>query len=189
MTVGWRRSGALLALVLATGCGTGPGGAPVSRSVAGTPSTATPVAGPPPPQGGALLQARPGGDGDSWKDTAGRSYRLGLVNAPEDGGARTECFGPQATAERRRLTAAGFTAEVYATDRYGRGVSVVRLPDGTNLNVELARRGFADDRYLARYRAENPRLASQLDRAFAAARAERAGLWGACPERGSASRP
>ena len=123
-----------------------------------------------------LLQAAPGGDGDSWKDTRGREYRLGMVNAPEVG----ECYGDRATAERQRLTARGFRADAYADDRYGRSVSVVTTADGTNVNVHLARRGFADDRYLQQFRHENPSLAAALDDAFAAAKAERAGLWGAC---------
>jgi endonuclease YncB( thermonuclease family) len=127
----------------------------------------------------ALLRHADGGDGDSWKDTQGREYRLGLVNTPEV----DECFGPEATEERRRLTGDGFEAAVYASDRYGRGLSVVTLADGRNLNVHLAREGFADDRYLEQFRDEHSQLAAQLDSAFAEARRARRGLWGACPRR------
>lgn len=134
---------------------------------------------PAPAQGGAVLDPAPGGDGDSWRDTAGREYRLGLVNTPEVG----ECFADEATARRKDLVAGGFRAEEYATDRYGRAVSVVTSADGTNVNVTLARGGYADDRYLARHRDENRPLARELDEAFAAARAGRTGLWGACPTR------
>ncbi len=116
------------------------------------------------------------GDGDSWRDTEGQEYRLGLVNTPEI----DECFGPEATAERQRRTRGGFRAEAYATDRYGRDVSVVTLPDGRNLNVHLARQGYADDRYLDDFRAENPELAEELEAAFAEARRDGRGLWGAC---------
>jgi len=123
-----------------------------------------------------LLQAAAHGDGDSWKDTRGQEYRLGMVNTPEV----DECFGAASTAERQRLTAGGFRAEVYSTDRYGRGVSVVTLPDGRNLNVHLARQGFADDRYLEQSRGEHPALAAELDAAFAEARSEGRGLWSAC---------
>jgi endonuclease YncB( thermonuclease family) len=130
-----------------------------------------------------LLRAADGGDGDSWRDTTGTEYRLGLVNAPET----NECYGSTATVERTRLTAGGFRAEVYARDAYGRHVAVVTLADGTNLNVHLARLGFADDRYLPRFRAENPALAAELDSAFAAARAERVGLWGACSSAAAAA--
>lgn len=125
---------------------------------------------------GPLLQAAPGGDGDSWRDTAGREYRLGLVNTPEV----RDCYGSEATARRRQLVADGFRAEVYTTDRYGRSVAVVTTADGRTVNVELARGGFADDLYLRTRRAERPDLARELDAAFAAAKRERAGLWGAC---------
>ncbi len=125
---------------------------------------------------GALLRAAPGGDGDSWRDTRARAYRLGLVDAPE----LDECFGRQAAAERRRLTAHGFRAQVYATDRYGRRLSVVTLPDGRSLNVHLARQGFADDRYLERFGDERPELAAELAVAFRQAQRARRGLWGAC---------
>jgi endonuclease YncB( thermonuclease family) len=130
-----------------------------------------------------LLQAARGGDGDSWHDTAGREYRLGLVNAPE----YNECFGGAATAKRKELTAGGFRARVYTVDRYGRSVAVVTSATGINVNVYLARHGFANDRYLMQFRSENPALARQLDAAFAAARSERAGLWGACFGRGQRS--
>ena len=128
------------------------------------------------PREDGLLQSAGGGDGDSWRDTHSREFRLGLVNAPEV----DECFGPEATTERRRLTADGFRATVYATDRYGRSLSVVTLPDGRNLNVHLARQGFANDRYLQQFGFENVQLAAELEPAFAEAKRERRGLWGAC---------
>ena len=123
-----------------------------------------------------LLRAASGGDGDSWRDTAGNEYRLGLVNAPET----NECYGTEATVKRQALTAKGFTAQVYARDTYGRDVSVITTADGVNLNVHLARNGLANDKYLEQFRAENPALGKALDQAFASAKAERAGLWGAC---------
>ncbi len=124
-----------------------------------------------------LLYAAPGGDGDSWKDTAGTSYRLGLVNTPE----LSECFGAAARDRRILLTQKGFSVDVYATDRFGRGVASVTLPDGRNLNVELARTGYADDRFLDDFRRENPALARRLDAAFREAKAGQRGLWRACP--------
>ena len=142
------------------------------RPVSG--AVAKPVAKPKPAP--ALLHAAPGGDGDSWKDTAGREYRLGLVNAPET----NECYGNVATSKRKQLVAGGFRARVYTHDSYGRSVSVVSLPDGTNLNVWLARHGYVNDKYLAQFRFEEPSLAGQLDVAFAAAKREKAGLWSAC---------
>jgi endonuclease YncB( thermonuclease family) len=142
---------------------------------------AAPPVGPPPspspqPSDGPLLVTAAHGDGDSWRDTTGTEYRLGLVNAPEV----DECFGAEATDERRRLVAAGFRADAYAVDRYGRSVSIVTTADGVNLNVHLARDGFVDDRYLADFRHEHPALAAELDAAFAEARASGRGLWSAC---------
>ena len=128
----------------------------------------------------ALLHAAANGDGDSWKDTSGREYRLGLINAPE----LNECYGPEASAKRKDLVAKGFRAAVYDTDRYGRKVSEVTLTDGTNLNVYLARQGYANDRYLNEFRADRPTLARELDAAFAAAKREHKGLWGHCVRTG-----
>jgi endonuclease YncB( thermonuclease family) len=131
------------------------------------------------------LTAAPGGDGDSWHDLQGREYRLGLVNTPET----NECYGGVATRKRKQLVANGFRARVYTHDTYGRGVSVVTLRDGTNLNVYLAQHGYANDKYLAEFRHENPALAAQLDVAFAAAKREKAGLWSACAARVPAPQP
>lgn len=151
------------------------------------PST-RPAAAPPPrasaaptPAAAPLLVMATGGDGDSWRDTNGVEYRMGLVNTPET----DECGGAAATAYRKRALAGGFRAAVYATDDYSRKVSVIRAPDGSNLNVAMARDGIADDRYLAQFRHENPALAAELDGAFREARAARRGIWSAC----SASAP
>lgn len=153
-----------------------PSRVPIAPLVGALLLTGCAPAAPQPTAESALLQAARGGDGDSWTDTTGQEYRLGMVNAPE----QDECFGREATAAREGLVADGFRAEVYSTDRYGRRVAVVTTADGVNVNVHLARQGLADDRYLHQFRSENPSLAAALEQAFAAAKAERAGLWGAC---------
>lgn len=163
---------------------------PAATPEPGDPATAgAPVAAPAPPPTAApeqerapapaaapLLVMAAGGDGDSWRDTGGTEYRMGLINTPETG----ECGGAAATAYRKRALAAGFRAQVYATDRYGRKVAVIVTADGVNLNVAMAKDGIADDRYLAQFRHENPELAAQLDAAFASAKAQRSGIWSAC---------
>ncbi len=101
-------------------------------------------------------------DGDSWIASDGNEYRLGLVNTPE---ANEKC-GKDAAAFTRQFVASGFTADVYATDTYGRRVAEVFDSQDRSLNIALARSGLADDRYLAQFRHENPTLASALDRAF-----------------------
>lgn len=123
-----------------------------------------------------LLQMASGGDGDSWRDTDGVEYRMGLINTPET----DECGGSAATSYRRQALAEGFRATTYETDRYGRRVSVITAPNGVNLNVAMARDGIADDSYLEQFRHENPSLAAQLDGAFAEARAAGRGIWTSC---------
>ena len=164
MGMGTRLAAIATAIVLASSC------------TSGTEPQAGPVAAVPGVSSFALLMPAGAGDGDSWHDTAGVEYRLGLVNTPE----YNECFGSEGTAKRKELTAHGFRADVYAQDAYGRGVSLVTTADGVNVNVYLARYGYANDRYLSQYRHENPQLASQLDTAFAKARKEHLGLWSAC---------
>ena len=134
-----------------------------------------------------LLVMAAGGDGDSWRDTGGVEYRMGLINTPET----DECGGAAATAYRQRALADGFRVQVYATDDYGRQVAVVLAANGVNLNVAMARDGIADDRYLERFRHENPTLARQLDAAFAEARAAGRGIWRTCsaPAEGAATPP
>ena len=134
----------------------------------------------PPSALGPLLFMAAGGDGDSWHDTHGTEYRVGLINTPES----TECGGPTATAYRKHKLAAGFYARTYATDKYARKVAVVYTHSGSNLNVVMAREGIANDKYLAEFRHENPKLAQQLDRAFAQAKAERRGIWRTCASGG-----
>ena len=153
--------------------------APSSRSGPSRASTSAPaVANPSPTRAAAepLLVMAAGGDGDSWRDSNGTEYRMGLINTPET----NECGGSTATAYRKRVLAAGFRATVYATDGYGRRVSVILTADGVNLNVAMARDGIADDRYLERFRHENSALAAQLDAAFRDARAAGRGIWTAC---------
>ncbi|MFO6454386.1 MULTISPECIES: thermonuclease family protein [unclassified Aeromicrobium] len=104
-------------------------------------------------------------DGDSWVASDGNEYRLGLVNAPE----RNEQCGPEAAAFTRKLLANGFSVNAYANDTHGRVVAEVRDAKGRSLNVMLAKRGLADDRYLEEFRHENPELGRRLDRAFASA--------------------
>ncbi len=132
---------------------------------------------------GPLLVMAGGGDGDSWRDSHGVEYRLGLVNAPEV----NECGGSTATAYRKRKLQGGFYARTYTTDRYGRQVAVVYTPAGVNLNVLMAREGIANDRYFAQYRTENATLARQLDAAFAQAKANKSGVWGSCSSSTTAS--
>ena len=111
--------------------------------------------------------------------------RLTGINAPETGDGRTtrECFGPEA---RRWLTdraPAGtrltLVLDVGERDRFGRLLAYAYGPDGAFLNYELVGAGYARTMTMA----PNLRHADELHDAQRRARAERRGLWGACPDR------
>ena len=61
------------------------------------------------------------------------------------------------------------------TDRYGRSVAEVRLPDGTLVQEVLAREGLAV--FYRRY-AKNCPSAALVEQAEAQAKQQRAGVWG-----------
>ena len=134
-----------------------------------------------------LLRVTSPGDGDSWKASDGNEYRLALVNTPEV----TECFGAQSTERRRRLTDGGFrVARVTNADgAYGRVVAVLTSADGTDIGLTLAEEGYADDRYVAQYRAEAPDYAPLVQDAVDRARAAGRGRWSACASRAPAAAP
>jgi len=111
----------------------------------------------------ALLRVTNQKDGDSFAASDGREYRLGMVNAPE----LNEPCGREAREFSRRFLTAGFTADTYSSDRYGRQVAEIFDRSGRSLNLALAGSGLADDRYLRPYWHENPAMARKLEEAFA----------------------
>ena len=146
-----------------------------------TPPTSAPAATPTavpttvPSEGSALLHVVEEKDGDSFVASDGVDYRVGMVNAPE----RSTCGGTEASERAYELMAQGFTAEAYDTDDYGRSVARIHTSTG-GLGVLMAREGLVDDRYLDQFRHQHPSYASELDTAFAEARATDAGLWQTC---------
>jgi micrococcal nuclease len=94
--------------------------------------------------------------------------RLHGVDTPE----KAQAFGTQA---RKFTSDLAFqrevTVEVHTTDRYGRLVGEVRLPDGRSLNQELVRAGMA---WWYRQYAPKETTLAQLE---ADARAAKRGLW------------
>ena len=121
------------------------------------------------------------GDGDTLQLTDGRRVRLVQIDAPELG--EGECYSRAARRELARLAPEGSRIELQRdrrlddTDRYGRLLRYV-VSDGTNVNVELVRRGAASVWFVDR---ERGRYAETLLDAADDARRRRAGLWGACP--------
>ncbi len=110
----------------------------------------------------ALLHVTNQKDGDSFVASNGEEYRLGLVNAPE----LDEPCGRDAREFSRRFLASGFSVDAYSSDPYGRRVAEAFDQSGRSLNVALAKSGYGDDRYLNKFRHENPDLARRLDWAF-----------------------
>ena len=128
-------------------------------------------------------------DGDTLHATvAGRSgevkVRLIGVDTPETRrpGAPVQCWGPEASAAMAALAAPGtrLTAAFQPeqrTDRYGRDLWDVWLPDGRFLQGELVARGDA----VARSYPPTTAHATYLDAVQDVARAAGLGLWRACP--------
>jgi len=110
-------------------------------------------------------------DGDTITVLRGRTpvkIRLSGIDCPETG----QDFGSRAKSVTSEL-AFGKVVRVrpHDTDRYGRSVAEVVLPDGRNLNQELVRRGLAW--WYPKY-APNDSMLSKLE---AEARAAKIGLW------------
>jgi micrococcal nuclease len=125
-------------------------------------------------------------DGDTIHVSIGGSdetVRLIGINTPETVDPRTpvECFGPEASRHTKALLPKGtevrLVRDVEARDKYGRLLAYVyKVADGTFVNLELARDGFAD---LLTF---PPNVAHVADftTAVQQARTARRGLWAAC---------
>ena len=110
--------------------------------------------------------------------TFGRYARLIGINTPEIFG-RTECFG-RIAADFTRRTLNGRTVlidfDLDETDRYGRALVYIWLPDGTFFNAELAAEGYAVQETVP----PNVRYAGLFSRLVAQARERNLGLWRSC---------
>jgi endonuclease YncB( thermonuclease family) len=120
------------------------------------------------------------GDGDTVDLRSGQRVRLVQIDAPELGDG--ECYGRASLRELEELAPPGTEVELEHdsglddTDRFGRLLRYVRS-DGTNLNVELVRRGAATPYF---FRGERGRYADELLAAVEDARSERLGMWRSC---------
>ncbi len=120
-------------------------------------------------------------DGDTIRLENGRRVRLVQIDSPELGEA--ECYAHEARATLSRLLPAGTRVRLEsdprldAVDRYGRRLAYV-FKGRENVNNTLVLRGAASVWF---YGAVRGRYAAQLDAAARNAKANRRGLWGACP--------
>jgi len=118
-------------------------------------------------------------DGDTLVVRSGQHVRLVQIDSPEAG---EECYAESATRELTRLARPGQRvvlerdARLDAVDRYGRLLRYIWV-GGTNVNVELVRRGAATPWF---YDGDRGRYASRLLAAVSSARRAARGMWGAC---------
>ncbi len=110
-------------------------------------------------------------DGDTitvFHDDHRVRIRLWGIDAPE----MAQAWGPEAKQfTAARVEGQTVTLQVHDTDRYGRTVAEVILPDGRSLNRELVRAGLA---WWYRHYAPADRELAELEEQ---ARAARRGLW------------
>jgi len=120
-------------------------------------------------------------DGDTLALAGGRHVRLVQIDTPELGSG--ECYSHAAARVVGRLAGSGQAVTLEAdpaldqVDRYGRLLRYV-WSRGSNVNLELVRAGAATVWF---YHGDRGRYASALIQAARSARAEKRGLWGACP--------
>jgi endonuclease YncB( thermonuclease family) len=120
-------------------------------------------------------------DGDTLTLTNGERVRLLQIDTPELGSG--ECYSRAARTALLHLAPVASRVVLEADpaldriDRYGRILRSIERA-GVNVNVELVRRGAAAPYF---YRGERGRHATALLAAALAARAEKRGLWRACP--------
>ena len=119
-------------------------------------------------------------DGDTIELVGGRRVRLVQIDTPEK---HDECYGDAASALTRRLLPPGTRVRIEQdpsldqVDRFQRKLAYV-WKGGEDVNVTLVREGAAGVWF---YGGRRGRHASELLQAGEQARAERRGLWGACP--------
>jgi micrococcal nuclease len=119
-------------------------------------------------------------DGDTIELLGGQRVRLVQIDTPE---RHEECYGDAASALTRRLLPPGTRVRIEQdpgldqVDRFQRKLAYVWKGD-EDVNVTLVREGAAGVWF---YGGRRGRHAGELLRATEQARAERRGIWAACP--------
>lgn len=123
-------------------------------------------------------------DGDTIEvDDRGTKHTVRLIgiNTPETVDPRkpVQCFGHEASQKTKELTAGGIARLevdplVGDTDKYGRWLRYVYLPDGSMLNARLVVEGYA---YEYTYQSQPYTHQAEFKAAAKAAREQGLGLW------------
>jgi len=121
-------------------------------------------------------------DGDTIEIEGGARVRYIGVNTPETvhPTKAVECFGKEASNYNKKLLEGGLVRlqrDITDTDKYGRLLRYIYLPDGTFVNLKLVTDGYA---YADTYPPDVAH-AKEFVAAQSAARAAGRGLWTSCP--------
>ena len=120
-------------------------------------------------------------DGDTIVLKSGEYVRLLQIDTPEIKG--NECYSAEATETLRKLVSQKGAVKLRVdvqldrTDRYGRQLRYLFIGK-TNVNLKMVQLGAAAPYF---YRSERGMYAPQLLKAAETARANKVGLWKACP--------
>jgi endonuclease YncB( thermonuclease family) len=111
-----------------------------------------------------------------------QSLRYVGMDTPEtvDPKKPVECFGHEASARNQQLVAGDYVIlqkDVSDRDKYGRLLRFVFLLDGTFVDLELVREGYARVLTIP----PDVEYASDFAAAAASAQSAKLGFWGACP--------
>ena len=128
-------------------------------------------------------------DGDTIDVRIGtQTHRIRLlgIDTPEikDPRKPVQCFGPEASANTKQLLPRGtvvqLATDTETKDHFGRDLAYVwRKADGLFINKAIADAGFADLLIIE----PNVAHASELQKAVMAAKENKLGRWGACPQK------
>lgn len=120
-------------------------------------------------------------DGDTIQIQGGQKVRYIGIDTPETVDPRrpVQCFGRQASQKNKELLldrVVRLEKDVSETDKFGRLLRYVYLPDGTFVNLQLVRQGFAQ---VATYPPDVAHEQEFID-AQRLAQQEKRGLWASC---------
>ncbi len=144
-------------------------------------NTPSPTATPRPAPDG-MLRVSKVIDGDTIEIEGGAHVRYIGVNTPETvhPTKAVECFEKEASDYNKKLLEGGYVRlarDITNTDKYGRLLRYVYLPDGTFVNLKLVTDGYA---YADTYPPDVAH-AKEFVAAQSAARVAVRGLWASCP--------